>query len=140
MWTSYFKVVSSRDGLSQDDTIMDGLQPNIKQENHNCIETLVKPIESSCTKPTELAGYCLNKEDHLQKGISWTWKHGKIKKKQREAFQLNKNRTEGCFKAHKQQNQQNITTSARPPCEPWNTQPGARMSEEIQGMSSLDKK
>ena len=51
------------------DTIMDGLQPYIKQEKHNCIKTLVKPIKSSCTKPTELADHCLNKEGHLQKGI-----------------------------------------------------------------------
>ena len=51
------------------DTIMDGLQSNIKQEKYNCIKTLVKPIESSCTKPTELADHCLNEEGYLPNGI-----------------------------------------------------------------------
>ena len=44
---------------------MDSLQSNIKQEEHNCIKTLVKPIESICATPTELADHCVNEEDYL---------------------------------------------------------------------------
>ena len=41
---------------------MDSLQAKTKQEEHNSIKTLAKPIE-----PTELAGFFLKiKEDHLQ--------------------------------------------------------------------------
>ena len=49
---------------------MNSSQSNIKQEEHNCIKTLVKPIESTCTKPTELADHGLSEGDHLQLGLS----------------------------------------------------------------------
>ena len=49
---------------------MTSLQSNIKQEEHNCIKSLVKSIKSSCTKPTKLAGHCLYEGDHPQLGLS----------------------------------------------------------------------
>ena len=44
---------------------MDSLQSTIKLKEHNCIKTLVKPIESICSTPTELVDHCVNEEDHL---------------------------------------------------------------------------
>ena len=47
------------------DAIMNCLQSNIKQEEHNCIKALVKPIEPLCTKHTKRADHGLNEGDQL---------------------------------------------------------------------------
>ena len=52
------------------DTIMDSLQSETKQEEHNCINALAKPIE-----PTELADFCLKiKKGHIQNGLHMNMK------------------------------------------------------------------
>ena len=40
-----------------------------KEEEHNCIMALAKPIEPPCIKPTERADHGSNKGDQLQNGL-----------------------------------------------------------------------
>ena len=50
---------------------MNSLQTKTKQEEHNCIKTLVKPNDLACTKPTERADFYLRiKGNHLQSRLN----------------------------------------------------------------------
>ena len=49
---------------------MNSSQFNNKQEEHNCIMTLIKPIEPPCAKPNKLAGHCLYEGDHPPLGLN----------------------------------------------------------------------
>ena len=49
---------------------MNSSQSNNNQGEHNCIKTLIKSIESSCTNSTKRAGHCLYEGDHPQLGLS----------------------------------------------------------------------
>ena len=52
------------------DAIMNSSQLNNKIEEHNCIMTLIKPIEPPCAKPNILAGHCLYEGDHPPLGLN----------------------------------------------------------------------
>ena len=53
---------------------MNSSQLNNKQEEHNCIMTLIKPIEPPCAKRNKRADHGLDEEDQLQNGLNMNMK------------------------------------------------------------------
>ena len=101
------------------DTITNNIQSKTKQEEHHCIKALAKP-----TEPTELTEFCLKiKEDHFQAELIMNMEAWQDQEEAKGSlpFQQTSDRTEGWFKAYKQQNKRSIELSASPPYEPWRT-------------------
>ena len=73
---------------------MNSSQRGNKIEEHNCIMTMIKPIEPPCAKPNKRADHGLDEEDQLQNGIN-------MKIKARQSLEGTRDRHPAAYKQNR---------------------------------------
>ena len=86
---------------------------------HNCIKTLVKPIESTCTKPTKLADHCLKEEDHLPNELIMNMEARQDQEEAKGSLLTKQEQNRRLFQSLQTAEPAEYRIVCHPPCEPW---------------------